>query len=792
MVTPEGGTNSLLRKRLQGRAFYESIGSPKYVLAPMVDQSEFAWRMLVRSYLSPEEQSNLLCYTPMFHARLFAEVPKYRSTHYEPTLEQVSNADISITSDKPKDAPHLDGNPDIDRPLLVQFCANDPNFLRQGAALVGPYCDGVDLNLGCPQGIARKGHYGAFLQEDQDLIRNIIKTIHDAPESEIPIPVTAKIRILDTPEKTLTYARNVLSAGASILAVHGRQREQKGHLTGLADWAAIKRLRDEIPPEVVMFANGNILTHEDLDRCLEATGADGVLSAEGALSNPAIFSKPPSPGQEGREYWRGRDGRGGWRIDGVVRRYLDILWKYCTSSPPPTRQPLFNPGDDAPWLDPPAEEADGEEGPARKKQKYSKGGKAAQVTSPNLSVIQPHLFHLLRHFVARHTDVRDMVARCRTGDMEAVEKILLAIERKCADGLREYVATDGKSWEVEEAEMDRKTVAKLLGDNTKAGDKKAAEELRKEGATNSSLETLSHSKGYGASGHVRWKGTGIWLSAAAVSRTNVGQGPAPIPPRKVGRRGVVVNGGKLKPRIKLGYAMLGITFISLAVPNPSKEGPSVSDGLLATFRSAHHPSPSTVEFKTVVVTDSPFHANRPITVEYVADTSISSSNPAGASIDRYENHQSVDDTLGIRIQKASTHHRPRNLPSQGFFLGASSLATELLLLFLLDGMPSGLKSLVLEGPAAGDGEGLAERRLARGGGETLVPARPPLTLFVGGGGGLELSLRLLLIDGSGSGLSSLAATLLPTSDLGGDLETDREGFVEELYLPLLARGGVGE
>jgi hypothetical protein len=28
-------------EKLHGRAFYESLGSPKFVLAPMVDQSEF-------------------------------------------------------------------------------------------------------------------------------------------------------------------------------------------------------------------------------------------------------------------------------------------------------------------------------------------------------------------------------------------------------------------------------------------------------------------------------------------------------------------------------------------------------------------------------------------------------------------------------------------------------------------------------------------------------------------------------------------------------------------------------
>lgn len=40
--TPTGSSfPATKRRKLTGRAFYESIGSPKYVLAPMVDQSEF-------------------------------------------------------------------------------------------------------------------------------------------------------------------------------------------------------------------------------------------------------------------------------------------------------------------------------------------------------------------------------------------------------------------------------------------------------------------------------------------------------------------------------------------------------------------------------------------------------------------------------------------------------------------------------------------------------------------------------------------------------------------------------
>lgn len=410
--------------------------------------------MLTRSFLPASKSKDLLAYTPMLHARLFAETPKFRHQHFQPLREPLSSPSTTNTT---TETPFLDGNPAIDRPLFVQFCANDSDELLAAAKLVAPYCDAVDLNLGCPQGIARKGHYGAFLQEDQSLIYSLINKLH----KELEVPVTAKIRILETKEQSLEYARMVVDAGASIVTIHGRTREMKGHKTGRADWGVLRYIRENLGREVVVVGNGNVLQRSDIDDFIAETGVDGVMSAEGNLYDPAIFADEPEIGAEGREFWRGKRGHGnGWRMDAVVRRYMDIIYTYVLEIPPPERKPLFLPSDPDPESEPEPEleeraekngkrTADAEDESEQQPAKKQKRDKKEKTSSPNLLAMQPHLFHLLRPLVAKHHNVRDALARARAGDIAAFENVLRLTEIAVEEGIKEYEATDGKSWDVE-------------------------------------------------------------------------------------------------------------------------------------------------------------------------------------------------------------------------------------------------------------------------------------------------------------------------------------------------------
>ncbi|KAG2494549.1 hypothetical protein HYH03_007316 [Edaphochlamys debaryana] len=235
--------------------WFRSIGAPKYHVAPMVDQSELPFRMLCRDH------GATCAYTPMLHARIFSQDKKYREEMLTTCPE--------------------------DRPLFVQFCSNEPSHLLKAAKIVEAeeVCDAIDINFGCPQRIAKRGGYGAFLMDDLGKVEAMVRTL---AQNLTKIPVTAKIRIFPDIAQTVAYARMVEAAGAYLVAVHGRLREQKDLGATRADWDHIRAVKQAL--SVPVLANGNIRHMGDVAACLAYTGCDGVLSAEGLLADPGLFA----------------------------------------------------------------------------------------------------------------------------------------------------------------------------------------------------------------------------------------------------------------------------------------------------------------------------------------------------------------------------------------------------------------------------------------------------------------------------------------------------------------------
>jgi len=232
--------------------FYKNIREPKFICAPMVDQSELAFRMLTRKYGAQ------LCYTPMLHSKMMVTDKNYKKQNFTTCKE--------------------------DRPLIVQFCGNDPEILLKAAKMVEDECDAVDINLGCPQGIARRGHYGSFLLKEPQLIKKIVETL----TSNLKIPVTCKIRMLPSEEETLKLAKLIEDAGCSLLTVHGRTKEQNKQTVGSCNWDIITKIKQVV--KIPVFANGGSHSYDDVLKCLETTKVEGVMSAESLLENPALFS----------------------------------------------------------------------------------------------------------------------------------------------------------------------------------------------------------------------------------------------------------------------------------------------------------------------------------------------------------------------------------------------------------------------------------------------------------------------------------------------------------------------
>ncbi len=173
-----------------------------------------------------------------------------------------------------------------ERPLSYQLLLTAGEQVEPAMeALHRLQADVVDLNLGCPAPRIRKAGGGSALMDDPVRLRDLVRRARRATS----LPLTAKIRLgedLDS-ERLCAFCRMLEDEGIDLLTVHARLRGES--FCRKPRWARVAVVKEVLSIPVV--ANGGIFSVDDARRCLEQSGADGLMIGRAAARYPWIFAQ---------------------------------------------------------------------------------------------------------------------------------------------------------------------------------------------------------------------------------------------------------------------------------------------------------------------------------------------------------------------------------------------------------------------------------------------------------------------------------------------------------------------
>ncbi len=224
----------------------------KVSLAPMAGITDYVLRSLVR-----EHSKTCLLTTEMISSE---------------ALTQIKDTDIVK-----RDEDHS--------PISYQLSGHKPQMIADCAKYLQKYADMIDINMGCPVNKVVKGTDGCALMRNVELAEEIVRTV----KSQISIPLSVKFRLGYTFDELnyVEYGQRMQKAGADFITIHGRTRSQM--YGGKADWKKIAELKRNV--DIPVFANGDIISIETAEQCLEESQADGVAIGRGVMGDPSLISR---------------------------------------------------------------------------------------------------------------------------------------------------------------------------------------------------------------------------------------------------------------------------------------------------------------------------------------------------------------------------------------------------------------------------------------------------------------------------------------------------------------------
>lgn len=259
--------------------FWRKLQKPFFVMAPMADVTDVAFRTLVAKHGAPDVfWTEFVSADGLYHTR---EIPKSDFGRSCRSLTSVfSDAENPLMNNL------LIGKDQ--HPIVAQIFSSKPEMITYATKLVAELgFDGVDLNMGCPDRTIEKQGCGSAMIKMPELAREIIRAAKEASS----LPVSVKTRVGYNKESLDEWLPVLLEEAPAAITIHLRTRKEMSLVP--ADWELMKKaveIRNRINPNVLLIGNGDVTSIEQGALLVAESECDGAMIGRGMFGNPWVFA----------------------------------------------------------------------------------------------------------------------------------------------------------------------------------------------------------------------------------------------------------------------------------------------------------------------------------------------------------------------------------------------------------------------------------------------------------------------------------------------------------------------